>query len=151
MRRGTTFALLLFSLVFINIPALSYEGAMVFASGSTSSSGWVFALLIVPTFISSIVAGLLAVLGAFIGSRGSQPGNASERYSGWGAQSVGAGIGAAVGTGPLLLYIALLMQGSLGMQIALFGMLIVFVGFIVFTALWSRWKDRANTAAAGAR
>ncbi|MEV8249635.1 hypothetical protein AB0O87_01760 [Microbacterium sp. NPDC076768] len=148
MRRGTTFALLLFSLVFLNISVFGYEGVVVATrSTSTSISETVFLLLIVPTFISSLVAGLLAALGAFIGSRVSQPGDASEQYSGWGPQSVGAGIGAAVGTGPLLLYIGALNQSSFGMQIALFGMLIVFVGFIVFAALWCRRVDRVRSVA----
>ncbi|MEV8249636.1 hypothetical protein AB0O87_01765 [Microbacterium sp. NPDC076768] len=141
-RTSASGALLLFSVAFLNIPVLVFGWVeiLVAETAPNSSTAWLPLLMVAPTFVGSIVAGLLAALGARIGSRVSRSAGTLKQHAGWRAPSVGAGVGAAVGSTLFLMYWSLLFHDGPRFQLLLFEALIVFTGFAVFTALRCR-KD----------
>lgn len=148
--RGTTLALLLFSLTVFMTPVLIYEVVAFVRFPETFASNlfWGSVLLTLPALVTSVAAGLLAALGAFTGSRASQRLDATTRSTGVRAQSVRAGIGGAVGSVPIvLLFSVRFVGGAAVVPIVVLGVLIVFIGFVVFTTLWCRRVDRVRSAA----
>ena len=145
MRRGLTLALTLFGIVLFNVPMLAIQAAIYITHlpNSEASGRWLLLLLLIPTFVTSIMAGLCAALGAIIGARASRNPSTDTQGNTWRAPSIGAGLAGAIASAPFLLFLSWFYQSGLGALIGVLGICIAFTGFAGFTALW--WARGART------
>jgi hypothetical protein len=142
--RGLILALTLFGTVLFAVAMGVIQAAFYIANLPDSEAGlrWIILLIMVPSVVTGIVSGLTAGLGAYIGKRisATTAGASAERK----AMSFGAGVGGALGSTLLLIYLSWFYQDGPGPLIGVLGFMAIFGSYAGFTAVWGARRSRAG-------